>query len=298
MSATAQFTPLFSNATLARLERLRVNPRRRQTNLGRGEHLARKGGTSTEFTDYRDYSAGDDVRYVDWNIFSRLNRPYLKLYRHEEEMHVVILADASNSMIFRDKFEVAKKLAAAFSVVSVTGGERTSLFATRQRSEPPRFQGPLAGRGTLSRAFSFWEQCQPGGDTTIDAAIESILARHTGRGMIFLLSDFLTWGDLTRPMNRLFSAGLEPHAVQILAPEEYNPELTGDVRLVDSETGEALDISNANQLLSLYHEHRQALEDHLANLCRQRGGRFLTVRSDETIETILFDHMRRQGWLQ
>ena len=83
---------------------MRLLPMRRMTNRSRGEHLAGKGGTSTEFNDYRDYSAGDDMRYVDWNIFSRLNRPYVKQYRHEEEMHVVILVDASATVLFENCF--------------------------------------------------------------------------------------------------------------------------------------------------------------------------------------------------
>src|SRR6476469_4946740 len=109
MDTTKQFTALLDNNTLGRVERMRLLPLRRLTNLSRGEHLAGKGGTSTEFNDYRDYVAGDDMRYVDWNIFSRLNRPYVKQYRHEEEMHVVVLVDASASMQFGDKFLRAKQ---------------------------------------------------------------------------------------------------------------------------------------------------------------------------------------------
>ena len=86
----AVVTRLFGNDVLSRVERLRISPLERRTNRTRGEHLHGKGGSSTEFTDFRDYVAGDDVRFVDWNIFSRLNRPYLKLYKHEEEMQVVI----------------------------------------------------------------------------------------------------------------------------------------------------------------------------------------------------------------
>src|SRR5581483_6129025 len=113
--STGQFTSLFDNATLARVERMRLLPVRRLTNRSRGEHLAGKGGASTEFHDYRDYAAGDDVRYVDWNIFARIQRPYLKLSRHEEEMHVVVLLDASASMQFGPKFMRARQLAAAFA---------------------------------------------------------------------------------------------------------------------------------------------------------------------------------------
>src|SRR3569832_1411915 len=119
MDAAKQFTSLLDNSVLGRVERMRLLPMRRLTNRSRGEHLAGKGGTSTEFNDYRDYSAGDDMRYIDWNIFSRLNRPYVKLYRHEEEMHVVIIVDTSTSMMFQDKFERAKQLAAAFGMKDI-----------------------------------------------------------------------------------------------------------------------------------------------------------------------------------
>lgn len=298
MAQAGQLTSLLSNSALARLERMRVNPRKRQTNLGRGEHLARKGGTSTEFTDYRDYSAGDDVRYVDWNIFSRLNRPYLKLYRHEEEMHVVVLIDGSTSMVFGDKFMMAKRLAAALCIVGLYGGERTSVYACHSHGRAPEFLPPMLGRPALRRALQFIENLEGGGDVMIDAAVDEVLLRHKGRGLAFLLSDFLTFGDLTRPFNRLHAAGLEPHAIQILSPEEVDPELNGDIRLVDSETGDALDISSANDLLALYHEHRQALEEDLATMCRHRGGRYLPVRSDEAVDTVLFDRLRRQGWVR
>src|SRR3954453_5885568 len=100
MPSAAQLTPLLANRDLDRLPRLRLNASRRFTNRARGEHLASKGGTGTEFCVYRDYSPGDDVRFVDWNIFARIERPYLKQFHHEEELHVAIILDASNSMLF------------------------------------------------------------------------------------------------------------------------------------------------------------------------------------------------------
>ena len=109
----AQITSLLTNQELDRLGRLRLNATRRFTNRARGEHLAAKGGTSTEFCDFRDYSPGDDARFVDWNIFARINRPYLKQYHMEEEMHVVLLVDASTSMEFEGKLDLARRLAAA-----------------------------------------------------------------------------------------------------------------------------------------------------------------------------------------
>src|SRR6188508_1408271 len=129
MADTTQITSLLSNRDLDRLARLRLSVSRRFTNRARGEHLAAKGGTSTEFCDYRDYAPGDDVRYVDWNIFARIQRPYLKQFHQEEEMHVAVLVDASNSMLFENKLVLARQLAAALGVLGLHGNEKVSAYA-------------------------------------------------------------------------------------------------------------------------------------------------------------------------
>ncbi len=298
MDNTSQFTSLLTNATLSRVERMRMLPMRRRTNRSRGEHLAGKGGTSTEFNDYRDYVAGDDMRYVDWNIFSRLNRPYVKQYRHEEEMHVVVLVDASASMQFGDKFQRAKQLAACFAVMGLMNIEKVSVFACQHAGQTPLILWPCTGRISMKRVFKFLEDIPPGGDFPIEEAVESVLIQHRGRGIAVLLSDFLTFGAMERPMNMLFSAGLEVFAVQLLSGIELNPELTGDLRFVDSENGHTLDVSSVGDLLGFYHEHLNGLQDYLSTLCRQRSGRFICLDSSQAIDDILFDVLKRKGWVQ
>ena len=297
-ASIAQFTSLLENQTLSRLERLRLNPRRRLTNRTRGEHQSSKGGTSTEFADYRDYVPGDDVRNVDWNIFARLEKPFVKLYRHEEELHVVTLVDASSSMQTEGKFERAKQLAAAFGLLGLMNVERVSAYSCNHAGNEPSFLPPCTGRVSRKRLFQFLEAIQGGGNFPIEQAVEAVLRRHRGRGIAILLSDFLTFGDLEKPLNLLFSSGLEVFAVQILGPSELNPEITGDVRFVDCETGVTLDVSSAGDLLGIYQEHRAALEEELAILCRQRSGRFLSISSKDPLEWVLFDLLRRQGWVR
>lgn len=293
-----QFTALLDNATLGRLERMRLKPLRRLTNRSRGEHLAGKGGTSTEFNDYRDYVPGDDMKNVDWNIFSRLNRPYIKLYRHEEEMHVAILIDASSSMMFEGKFERARQLAAAFGLMGLMNVERVSVYVCNHVGKEPLMMPPCTGRINRRRLFDFLEKIEGGGDFPIEQAIEAMLRRHRGRGIAVVLSDFLTFGDFDKPFNLLFSSGLEIFGVQVLSPVEINPELTGDMRLVDCENATSLDVSSIGDLLGIYHEHREALEEELATQCRQRSGRFMSVSSKDSIEYILFDLLRRKGWVR
>ncbi len=298
LSTQAKFTSLLENDVLSRLEKMRLCPRRRLTNRSRGEHHASKGGTSTEFADYRDYVAGDDVRYVDWNIFARLERPYVKLYRHEEEMHIVSLVDASSSMQFEGKFERAKQLAAAFGLMGLMNVERVSSFVCHHAGKEPVFLPPCSGRVSRRRLFDFLEKIEGGGDFPIEQAVEAVLRRHRGRGIAVILSDFLTFGDLERPLNMLYSAGLEVFAIQILAPGEINPELAGDIRLVDCESGRTVDVTSAGDLLGIYEEHRAALEEELGLLCRQRSGRFLSISSCDPLEWVLFDLLRRKGWVR
>ena len=125
-----------------------------------------------------------------------------------------------------------------------------------------------------------------------------MLKRHRGKGVAVVLSDFLTLGDLTRSFNVLFNAGLEIYGLQILGPTELDPELTGDLRFVDSETQQTLDVSSVGELLGLYHEHRLALETHLSAECRKRSGRFASVSSEQPIKQVLFDTLLRKGWIR
>ncbi len=293
-----QLTPLLSNETLARVERMRLRPNRRLTNRTRGEHSVGTGGASIDFADYRDYVAGDDIRYVDWNIFARLQRPYLKLYSHEEELHVAVLLDSSLSMQSEEKFERARQLAAAFSTMALRGTERVSLFAGGDSSGNPAILQNCSGRPATHKVFEFLKACEIHGSATVDDLIASAIRIHRGRGVAIILSDFLTAGDISRSFNLLHSAGLEIFAVQILGPSEVEPDLTGDVRLVDCETGGSLDVTSARDLLDLYHEHRVAQQAYLASQCRRRNGRFESISSAETIEAVLFEKLLRRGWIR
>lgn len=295
--SSSQLTSLFENSVLNQIERMRLKPIRRLTNRSRGEHLSGKGGSSTDFADYRDYAVGDDLRYVDWNIFARLNRPYIKQFQHEEELHVVLIVDASTSMLFEDKLLRARQLAAAFGIMGLLSVERVSAYAVHQKQGEPWMLPPGTGRQKIRPLLTFLEQITGGGNVPIEKAIDTVLRFHRGRGIVILLSDFLTLGDLTRPLNLLYSSGLEVWGLQILSESEINPAMQGDLRLIDSETGETLDITNASELLSFYHDQRLYLQEQLDMLCRRRNGRFVSTSSATDLRTILFDQLCRQGWV-
>src|SRR5829696_4949417 len=171
MGDTTQITSLLSNRDLDRLARLRLNASRRFTNRSRGEHLAAKGGASTEFCDYRDYTPGDDVRFVDWNIFARIQRPYLKQFHHEEELHVAVLIDASQSMIFEGKLSLAQRLAAALGVMGLRGSEKVSACALGAADR----LSPCRGQGAQGKFFRYLENVTGGGTTPVERGIEGFL---------------------------------------------------------------------------------------------------------------------------
>ena len=296
MSATtSRITDLLENRTLGRLEQHRIG-RGSQTSRRRGERLARGRGRSIDFADYRDYVAGDDIRFVDWNIFARLRRPYVKLFQEEEERHLAVLVDGSASMGFDGKLDRARQLAAALGMVGLVGAERVSCYTLSPGSDPCLVR-PTTGRAGMGKLFAALERIEPGGDAMIEDAVEALVRVHRGRGIALVISDFLTFGALQGPLNQLANAGLEPWAIQVLAPSELDPELDGDLRLKDAETGWTVDVTGAGELLSLYHEYRQALERQLSRLCRARGGRFRRVSSDESLTDVLFGALRRQGWI-
>jgi len=296
-SSAAQFTTLFDNAVMNQIERMRLRPLRRLTNRSRGEHLAGKGGSSTDFADYRDYVAGDDLRYVDWNIFARLRRPYIKQFQHEEEMHVALVVDASSSMLYEDKLLRAKQLAAAFGIMGLLNVERVSAYAIHSQEGQPWRLPPRSGRVRIRELLAFLEQIEGGGAVPIEKAIETMLRFHRGRGVVILLSDFMTFGDVSRPMNMLYSAGLEVWGLQVLSHSEINPEVQGDLRLVDCETGDTLDITNASELISVYNDQREWLQQQLDTMCRRRSGRFTAINTTDTLSEILFDTLCRKGWV-
>jgi hypothetical protein len=295
----SQITSLLSNRVLDRLKRSRIAPMRRLTNRSPGGHLARKGGASTELADFRDYAPGDDIRFIDWNSFSRLHRPYLKLFHQEEEMQVVVFIDASSSMLFEGKLELARQLAAVFGALALGNPERLSMFALGSNHSKAQSQlRRCAGRMNFSKMFAFLEQIDGGGDAALEVSVENALRHHAGKGVAVILSDFLTFGDLKRPFNLLYSAGLEPMGIQILAPSELSPDVSGDLRLVDCEQMSTLDISSAASLLGIYHDHLAGFQQEIEALCRQRSGRFISIGSDAAVDEIVFDTLRRQGWIR
>lgn len=291
---------LLSPEVLARAARLTLVTRRRLTARGAGGHRSARGGHSLEFKDHRPYARGDDVRMLDWSLLARTRRPWLRVHHDEEEQHVVLLIDASASMASEAKLLRARQLAAALAAMVLRAGDRVSAHTFGHgggaANAPLRGTRPLRGRAGMTPLLGFLDQVDAArGRETLEHALSALVPRLSGRGAIVLLSDFLTHGDLGRAANLAAGAGFEPIGLQLLGPGELRPELEDDVRLVDEETGDVLDVAAGDELLRRYDDALRAQQQTLSALCAGRGGRFVRLDASQEPLAMVYGPLRASG---
>lgn len=258
--------------------------------------MTSRRGISIEFADYREYVEGDDLRHLDWNVLARLDNAVVKSYRDEEDLAVHILLDASPSMGFGEpsKFDAARKLAAAVGTVAIAGGDAVYLKLLGVR-EPPR----PASRGRIgwTRLLRRLEDVTESAAHRLAASILEFTASERKLGVVVVLSDGF---DPAMPaaIRALGGRGHEVLFLQILADEDIEPQLEGDLRLLDSETGAPVEITANSMALR---EYGRRLGEHNAQLqaaTLRVGGRYALVRSGTPLERLISDVWRREGWVE
>ena len=272
--------------------------RRRAKSSARGERRSRARGHSVEFADFRNYTPGDDFRYLDWNLFGRLDRLFLKLYEEERELPVSIFLDVSESMAFGtpSKFDFARQVAAAMGYVALCGFDRVAVHCFPETPENAALQGALRsvrGRKSSLSFFQHLSQLSAKGPGDFNAALQRGAMKTKQIGVAVVLSDFLDPAGYEPGLSALVGRGFQVHALQILAPEEANPSSFGDLRLVDSETGFHQEVTFARHRLKVY---RQTVENYcqrLREFCQKRGISFLVAPSDTPLEKLLLKQLRQ-----
>lgn len=301
---------LLTPELLRRLEQLQLIAARRAKSSARGERRSKARGQSVEFADYRNYVAGDDFRRLDWNLFGRLDKLFLKLYEEERELPVTIFLDASESMTFGTppKFDFARQVAAAAGYVALCGFDRVSVqvfpevAATTANLTPAAISSEMAARGALRAVrgrksslqyFQNLSQLNARGSADFNQALRrgALAARQSGVALV--LSDFLDPDGYEMGLNALIGRGFHVNAVQILAPEELNPGTYGDLRLIDSETGGMQEITFGKYRLKAYQQSVQNYCQRLREFCQTRGIRFFSVSSDTSLEHLLLKQLRQ-----
>ncbi|HEY3341931.1 MAG TPA: DUF58 domain-containing protein [Anaerolineae bacterium] len=277
-----------------------------------GERRSPRRGRSVEFADYRDYTPGDDPRRVDWNIYARLERPYIKLYEDEEDLTVHVLLDVSPSMQWRDeaatasnKWERAAQLAIAMSYIALSSGDRLIL----ETSSHARL-GPRRGVAATSRVIEFIERETlpaevsegrvPPNAQIANAHLNTWWKRYAldaRPGLCIIISDFFDESGYAEGLNALGASRLDVNVLHTLSPEELDPEFAGDLRLRDIETSAAQDVSLDDAALIQYRQRLHKWTGEISEFCRRRGGKYHLTNTSDSVEQIALRDLRREGWI-
>jgi uncharacterized protein (DUF58 family) len=281
----------FDNAFLRRVERLSVLNRQALRGPSAGPRNSTRHGTSVEFADFRNYVTGDDFRRVDWKAFARLDRLFLRLYRAEELAVVTIFLDHSESMEFGEpsKALTGGRLAAILSYIALHNYDTVAVAGWGDRIDTY-----LPGQSGNAAIPAVWRAIAGLVDTPVSATDFRCLRNYgkyrQGPGIAVVISDFMTDSDWRSGLRALRAAGQEVNVIQVLSPEEIEPPLRGDWKLVDVETGSGTEVTLSPRLLRAYQE---ALEEHIAGIsdfCRREGNAFIQLRSDVDLTgTVLAD---------
>ncbi len=305
---------LLTPELLRRLEQFQLLAARRAKSSAKGERRSRARGQSVEFADYRNYVHGDDFRYLDWNLYGRLERLFLKLYEEERELPVRIFLDASESMTFGEprKFDFARQVAAAIGYVALSGFDRVSVIPfpnspavstpNGTNQQPATSNQELAARGALRSVrgkkstvefFQNLSALTAGGAATLNETLRRGALEARQAGVAVVLSDFLDPAGYEPGLTALVGRGFQVDIVQILAPEELSPTTFGDLRLVDSETGGMQEVTFGRYRMKTYQQTVQNFLQRLREFCQKRGISFFTVSSNTDLQELLLKQLRQ-----
>ncbi len=298
MAEVAADGDLLDPGLLRRLESLRMVSRRLSRSSLRGERRSRARGYSIEFADYRNYVEGDDLRYLDWNLYGRLDRLFLRLFEEDRELPVSIFLDCSESMNFGTplKFDFARRVAAAIAHVALHGGDRVGVHPFPRRPENEALRLPLSrvrgGRSSLRLAGDL-ARLSCGGGSELNAELRRGALEVRTAGLAVVVSDLLCHGGYQQGIQALLSRRFQVALVQVLSPEELSPGRFGDLKFVDAETGAVQEATFGRYRLARYQATVAAYQERLAEHCRKRGVGFWPASSDSSLEDLLLRQMRQ-----
>jgi len=290
--------PLLTPELLRRLEQFQLLAARRAKSSARGERRSKARGQSVEFADHRNYVPGDDFRYLDWNLYGRLEKLFLKLYEEERELPVRIFLDASESMAFGEprKFDFARQIAAAVGYVALCGFDRVSVIPFPDHPDEMAVRGALRavrGRKSTLNFFQNLNQLTAGGSVSFNEALRRGALEARQAGVAVVLSDFLDPAGYEAGLTALVGRGFQVNAVQILAPEELSPSTFGDLRFVDAETGGVQEVTFGRYRMNSYQQMVQNFCQRLREFSQSRGISFFMASSNTALEHLLLKQLRQ-----
>jgi uncharacterized protein (DUF58 family) len=293
-----RLTDLLEPEFMAKLDSLDVISRKILQGKLHGERRTKRRGQSVEFADHRPYVAGDDLRFVDWNIYGRLEQLFLKLFLEEQDITVHIVADMSSSMNFGEpsKALFIKKLTAALGYVSLVNNNRVtiSFFADG-------IEGQLAnmrGRSYLHKMADYLISAECDGLTQFEKSCRQLASGRIGSGITIVLSDFLFKDGYDAGLRRLIGQQYDLYVIQVLSAQELSPDVTGELKLIDIEDADVAEITVSGALLKYYKKTLNAYCNELKEFCSRRGAAYVLANSSDSIESLVLKYLRRINLLR
>jgi uncharacterized protein (DUF58 family) len=292
MATLAKGADLLSADFLSQLERLALLSRRSFRGKVKGERRSPRKGSSVEFSDYRPYGVGDDLRYVDWNVYGRLDRLYLKLFVDEEDLCLHLLVDASASMAFGEpsKLNFARRLAAGLAFVGLVNLERVGVAMLRDRVAEG--WSPARGRQQVLPLLEFLGRVEPAGRTSLNAALMAYALRAREIGLAVIISDLMDADGYERGLKALLERRFDIHVIHLLGPEEMQPGFAGDLRLVDAETREERDLTLDAEALRSYRQRLHDFLERAEGFCRANEIAYHRVVTDTPVEEFMLRQLK------
>ncbi len=291
----SRISTLLSPELLARLEKMELISRKIFRGRMKGERRSPRKGQSVEFADFRNYVPGDDLRFVDWNTFARLEKLFLKMFLEEEDLHFYALIDASASMEFGEptKLQYARQLAAALGFIGLIRGDRVKIETLGQTGQggSPIFRG----RQSLWRMLDHVEAIEPGQDTSLHDGVKNFCLRNSGKGIVVLLSDLMDKNGFQSALKYLVSRDMDIYVIQVLSAEETDPDVQGDLQLVDCEDGDVAEITVSAHLMKRYKQTLASFVDSARDFCTRRGMVYLLAQNTVPIDQLMTGYLRTRG---
>jgi uncharacterized protein (DUF58 family) len=289
---------IFNESTLRKINQLTLVASRVRSGAIKGERRSARRGSSVEFADYRNYVPGDDLRRLDWNIYARLEKPFIKLLEEEEDLAVYVLIDGSRSMDWgegeQNKFRYTLNLAAGLGAIALSSGDLLSVGFLQGGRVAAEF-GPSRGGYALPRLFKFLENLEANDKTNLNTALRDYSVKPRRAGLLIVLSDLLVEDGYEMGLRQLLGRGHEAALLHILAPDEMDPDLAGDLQLVDIETNAEQEVSVDGGLRNLYKSRVREWIQSTQDDCRKHGIKYLNVTTDKAWDQVLLLEMRKSG---
>lgn len=289
---------MLDSSFLARLEQLELISRKIFQGRMKGERLSKRKGQSVEFADFRNYVIGDDLRFLDWNLYARMDRLFLRLFYEEEDLHFYLLLDNSLSMSFGDptKLQYAQQVAAALAFIALVNQDRVVVEVFNdglQHSMPPQ-----RGRHSFWRLTEFLQQTEPTGAGNLTRSLREFCLKHQGKGVVVILSDFMDKHGYENALRLLLAKQMDVYVLQILSQEEIEPQVRGDLKLLDIEDGDETEITVNGPLLHRYQETLNAFRGELNQFCSRRGISYLFTSNQVPFEKLVLTYFRQRGLIR